>query len=363
MNDLVQSAAAELASAVPWDAEPLAAVGGRDGKPVFVSDPARAPSLAATGAYVTSFFGARFSPGDAAVSNDPFVGASHVTDFTLVRRCKRGTAFVRMRLPDIGGFELGGLAPQSFDTWGEGARFPALLVAVGGAARAEGIDLVALNSRTPNLLRSGLAAMRDAAGRLARAIDADGEPDDEPLRTAAAAATSALEALAPGEHVAESKVESPVEGEAPVVRVSLEVRDGRPRVSFASSSPQIEAPLNSPPAHTLDCCLTALAARVPGFPLAPGALHALEVDTGAGTVAGAEPPAITGLAPHHTARAIHRALAAVLRSAGAPGGADADEWWQTAGRNAYERRVDPATLRLSSEQAAALRKLEKGAIA
>ena len=363
MNDLVHRAAAELASAVPWDAEALTAVGDLRGRPVFVSDPARAPSLAATGAYALSFFGPRFEPGSAAVSNDPFVGASHVTDFTLIRRCERGTAFVRMRLPDIGGFEFGGLAPQSFDTWGEGARFPALLVAVGGEPRREGLDLVALNSRTPNLLRGGIAAMQEAAARLAEAIDTGAGPDDEPLRSAAAAAASALGTLEPGGYAAEAQVHSPLAGDAPVVRVALAVEDARPKLSFSASSPQVEAPLNSPGAHTLDCCLSALAACVPGFPLAPGALDALEIDVGAGTIAGAEPPAITGLAPYHTARAIHRALSIALSAAGAPTPGDPDEWWNTAGRAAYERRVDPATLQLLGERTAALRELEKEGVA
>ncbi len=362
MNDLVQSAAAQLESAVPWEAEALAAVGDAAGRPLFVSDPARAPSLAASGAYVTSFFGARFAPGDAALSNDPFVGASHVTDFTLVRRCERGTAFVRMRLPDIGGFEFGGLAPQSFDTWGEGARFPALLVAIRGEPRTEGLDLVALNSRTPKLLRRGVAAMEEAAGRLAQAIDAGTEQDDEPLRAAAATAAAALAALRPGTYAAEAQVDSPPGADSPLVKVALEIGDNRTRLSFAGSSPQIEAPLNSPPAHTLDCCLSALAATVPGFPLAPGALDALDIDPGAGTITGAEPPAITGLAPYHTARAIHRALGTALRAAGAPASADPD-WWETSGMAAYERRVDPATLRLRGERAATLRELEKEGIA
>jgi N-methylhydantoinase B len=363
MNDLVQSAAAQLENALPWEAEPLAAVGDAAGRPVFVSDPARAPSLTASGVHMTSFFGGRFAPGDAAVSNDPFVGASHVTDFTLVRRCERGTAFVRMRLPDIGGFEFGGLAPQSFDTWGEGARFPALLVAVRGEPRSEGLDLVALNSRTPKLIRRGVAAMEEVAGRLAHAIDTGAGPDDEPLRSAAAAAASALTGLRPGEYAAEAQVDSPLAGDSPVVRVALEVGDTRPRLSFAGSSAQIEAPLNSPPAHTLDCCLSALATAVPGFPLAPGALDALEIDTGAGTITGAEPPAITGLAPYHTAHAIHRALATALRAAGVPTAVDLDDWWETAGSAAYERRVDPATLRLRGERTAALKELEKEAIA
>jgi hypothetical protein len=105
-----------------------------------------------------------------------------------------------------------------------------------------------------------------------------------------------------------------------------------------------------------------LAESIPGFPLAPGALEALDLDPGIGTITGATPPAITGLAPFHTARAIRRALGKVLRAAGAAGAAgasDADQWWEVDGRPAFEARVDPATLRIPSAAARALIDLER----
>ena len=77
-----------------------------------------------------------------------------------------------MTLPDVGGFEFGGLAPQSFDTWGEGARFPMLRIAVQEAPRLEGLQLVSLNSRTPALVAQGLAAMSVVASELCDALDA-----------------------------------------------------------------------------------------------------------------------------------------------------------------------------------------------
>jgi len=151
--ELLTAATMRLAARVDWDAAPMTAVADASGQPIFVSDPARSPSLAGCGAHLYATFRDSLAPGDAVVSNDPFVGADHVTDFTLARRGKRGIAFARMRLPDVGGFEFGGFAPQSFDVWGEGARFPALRVALGGAPRREGLELVTLNSRTPALVR------------------------------------------------------------------------------------------------------------------------------------------------------------------------------------------------------------------
>ena len=358
MKELVDRAAQRLAELTPWDAEPMTAVGDLAGRPLVVSDPGRWPSLVACGEHICRFFGGSLERSDAIISNDPFVGAWHVTDFTLLFRGERGTAFARMRLPDIGGFELGGLAPQSFDTWGEGARFPALRVAAGGAPRREGLDLVALNSRTPNLVRHGLAVMEQVAAELADAIDGGPAIGAESLRQAAEVAAGALAALTPGTYHAQAAVQSPLPGEPPVVRVQLTLDSGRCRLSLAGSDPQLEAPVNSPPQHTRDVCLAGLADVVPGFPLAPGALDAVELDPGAGTVAGAGAPAITGQARYHTARAIRQALNAVLHQAGAPLPDGDDGWWQAAGRADYERWVDSATGRLRKKTVDDLRALE-----
>lgn len=358
MREVVQRAAARLGALASWAPEPLAAIADLDGRPLFVSDPRRTASLAATGAHAVQFFADGFAPGDAAVSNDPFIGAWHVTDFTVLRRANRGIALTRMTLPDIGGFEFGGLAPQSFDTWGEGARFPMLRIAVQGALRREGLQLVSLNSRTPALIAQGLAAMSVVASELCDAIDAAPALGDALLGSAAGAATSALERLRPGSYRVRTPVDSPLLVDPPTVDVELTIAADGHRISFAGSDPQLEAPLNSPPGLTLDRCLGVLADAVDGFPLQPGALVGLEIDTGAGTVAGAQAPAITGLAPYYTSRAISRALTTALSDAGAGGVTDPDTWWQSHGRVALEARVDVSVMRLRHDRVAALRSLE-----
>ena len=335
VRDMVERAAADLASEMPWPSNPMVAVGRDDGRPILVSDPSRAPSLAASAAYLSNFFD-DLQPGDAIISNDPFVGASHVTDFTLVRRARRSTALARVRLPDIGGFEFGGLAPQSFDTWGEGARFPALRVSVAGRPRHEALNLVALNSRTPALLRMGLGAMERVAAGLSDAFDDWDEDGEETLFSAASAGRLALAELTAGSYRAEAPVESPVPGKPPVVRVELTIGSERPRLSLAGSSRQLEAPLNSPPGHTLDCCLCALADAVPSFPLAPGALDSLEIDTGESTITGA-----TRAGDHRTGALFH--CASDTTSSGcrrATGGRSGDQSRQLVGGRRPRRLRD-----------------------
>jgi N-methylhydantoinase B/oxoprolinase/acetone carboxylase alpha subunit len=354
----VTAAAVALARAVAWPAEPVVGIGDAHARPLLVSDPLRSPSLAATGAHLVGFFAGDLRTGDVLISNDPFSGASHVTEFTLVRAAERGTTIIRMRLPDVGGFELGGLAPQSFDTWGEGARFPALRIGVEARPRTSALDILTLNSRTPALLRRGLEAMEATATELAAALDAGELSVEDGRATAAAAAAAALAALSAGTHRGEAEVEWRGDDGPPVVRAELMIGGGRPRLSLAASDPQLEAPVNSPAPHTLDCCLGALADAVDGFPAAPGALDALDIDPGSGTITGALAPAITGLAPHLTARAIRRAVGTALRDAGAPV-EDADAWWWTTGAAAYADRVDANTFRLPERQAQALVDLER----
>lgn len=351
----VHAGAERLARALPWDAEPVTAIATATGRVLAASDPSRAPSLEAAALQVLDFFAGDWAPGDAALTND----AAGVTEFTLVGAGPGGVGIVRLRMPDIGGFQFGGLSPESFDGWGEGARFPALRIAVAGRARAQALDLVALNSRTPVLLRRALAAMEAQAAELAAAAEEHAGPLEAARGRAAEAAREALAALRPGTYRAEVAVESPVAGHAPVIRVVLDVGEA-PRLDLSASDGRVDAPLNSTPAHTRDCCLDALAAALPGFPRWPGGLDRIALDPGADTLTGATAPAISGLAPYFTARAIRRAVTRALQAAGAPADRDADLWWTEVGAARFAAYVDPETLRMRAERVADLVTLERG---
>jgi N-methylhydantoinase B/oxoprolinase/acetone carboxylase alpha subunit len=271
---------------------------------------------------VRGFFAGSWQRGDVALTNDPFGGGTVVTEFTIVS----DAVVVRVRLPDVGGFHMGGLAPEAFDVWGEGARFTPLRVATAGAPRREALDLITLNSRTPRLVRGALdAILQVCAG-----------PPEESVNGGQ---------LSPGEYNAEVAIEAPL-AVAPVVRVKMTVGE-QIEIDLSGSDPQVPAPLNSTASHTRDCCLAALV----DAGLRPDqAFRSMRVVAGEATVTGATLPAATGLSPYFTARAIR---AGVLMALG-----QEEQWWEREGQHRFLQRVDPDTLLLRESLAAAYARLE-----
>ncbi|HEV7772767.1 MAG TPA: hydantoinase B/oxoprolinase family protein [Conexibacter sp.] len=347
----LEEATATLSDVYPWPAEPAVGIAGSDGRVVRVAGAEQGPSLQATVTYVREFLGGEWAAGDVAISNDPAVGCADVTQLTVVRAVEGGVVAARLRIPDIGGYRLGGLAPESHDVWGEGARFPALRVSVGGVPVEQARTMFVLNSRVPDLLRRGLEALEATTAELAAAV---------PTAEAAAAAwaqdhdcgVAALQLLRPGSYEASAPIDTGQAGAAAVVRGRLAIADGAAELDLSGSDPEIDAPVNSTASHTADCCAAELAARLPGFPATAAGLSALTLDAGMGRVTSAGPRATTALATGYTARAIRVVVSELMDAAGAP--RQDTDWWERSGAEAFASRVDTASNVLSAERTRAI---------
>lgn len=361
--DLLQAAARRLAArALAWS-RPAVAIVLADGRTLASSDPDRAGSLGCAAREVLAAFAGDWGEGDAAVANDPFAGGVHVCEFTLVRPLRAdagsGAIALRMRVPDVGGFEFGGLAPQSFDTWGEGARFPPLRVRQCGERRGEAVELITMNSRTPNVVRRSLDAMLHEADRIAAALR-DPALLEQALHAAEARCAQSIARLTAGRCSVEAPVEIPGAAQpVATVRLDASVAHGMLALDFSRSDAQVGAAVNSTVAHTLDCVLAALHDAL-GAPAGAAPAAALAVVPGDGRVTGAAPTSTTGLAPTLAARAIRRAVIQALAAFGAPE-ADPDNWWARAGRRRFAEEVDATTLRLHPARVAEARALEQAA--
>ncbi|MBS1878794.1 MAG: hydantoinase B/oxoprolinase family protein [Actinobacteria bacterium] len=356
MRPAFAAAVAQIREACPWDPDPVVAVADGEGRLLSASDGRGVASLESVARFVRRSFAADWGPGSAAVSNDPFVGAADICEMTLVSAVPDGLALARVRVPDLGGFDFGGVAPGALDVWGEGARFPALRIAIDAGQRAEGRALLRLNSRTPRLLDRALDALGEAAACGAEVLGERSALESERLE-AAAAASAALGALRPGTYAAEVEIDVPGQPPGPAVRAALTVGE-EIELSFSESDPAVERPLNSTAPLTTDCSLAEIESGVAGFRAAPGALEAISVDAGAGTIAGAELPATTSLARFLTEGAIRAAVQDVLRQAG--GAERTTTWWEAEGSQAFAQLIDPADLRLRAERVAWLVELEQG---
>jgi N-methylhydantoinase B len=115
------------------------------------------------------------APGDVYLSNDPFVGAPHQPDTSLL-----GPVFVDGRLfcwvanslhySDVGGSMPGSFCIDAQDTWAEPMSWPPVKLIEGGRVRREIEELFARQSRLPHALLMDLHAAMAALGGAQRRI-------------------------------------------------------------------------------------------------------------------------------------------------------------------------------------------------
>ena len=147
----------------------------------------------------------------------------------------------------------------------EGARIVPVKLELGGKARREVLDILALNSRTPYAVQQCARAMARAVTGLVRDARADGgniATAGESTREAGAAAVhEALAGIATGSHRGAASIPIPGFDDIDVAVVAeLSVLEGRLRVAFSEAPKQTEQPINATPAMTRAAVLRAVAA-------------------------------------------------------------------------------------------------------
>jgi N-methylhydantoinase B len=282
---------------------------------------------------VLARFGDDVHPGDSFLVNDPYLGGgNHLPDgviATPVFADGRLAFFAcnRAHQVDIGGGAPGTYNPRATEIFHEGLRIPPVRVVRAGALQGDVLDLVAANSRQPDVLRADLEAMigstRIGATRL-----------EELQRWLGAGATDAyvaalldaaerrmlseLRRIPDGVYRGEDAMNNDCWSEREVVvRVTVEARDGRLDVDFDGSDPEIRAYKNSSLANTMSAVYLAVALLVdPTIPHNEGAYRPIAVRAPLGSVVNPRPPAPVGSCTVHPAievmHACWKALAPAL---------------------------------------------------
>jgi N-methylhydantoinase B/oxoprolinase/acetone carboxylase alpha subunit len=345
---------AGLSALYPWPCEPAVAWAGTDGRIAMVAGEPHGASLQQLLTFVRAAVGV-LGTGDVVVSNDPAAGAADVGQLTLVRGMPVGAAMARVRVPDLGGFALGGLTREGYDVWGEGARFPALRLAVGGNPRPQSRMLLTLNSRTPRLIERALDGLLSATARLQAPQQGapPGSGDDALSRV-----RGAIGGLRPGAHRAHAAVDLGAGWPHPVVRGCLTVGGGSARLDLSDSDAEVPEPLNCATGASLDTILRGLAGRVPGATPAPASLAAIDIEFGEATVVSPSERARTMLGPIAARAALEEVVASLLDQAGLPPGLR-----DTAPPLAADApaRLDPERGAVRASRLAAIRDLEREA--
>ena len=117
------------------------------------------------------------APGDIFLSNDPFVGAPHQPDTSLLAPVfVDGSLFCwvanSLHYSDVGGSMPGSFCIDAQDTWAEPMSWPPVKLVEGGRVRREIEELFARQSRLPHALLMDLHAALAAIGAAQRKIEA-----------------------------------------------------------------------------------------------------------------------------------------------------------------------------------------------
>ncbi|MPZ45814.1 MAG: hydantoinase B/oxoprolinase family protein [Betaproteobacteria bacterium] len=249
-------------------------------------------------------------PGDMFAANDPYNGGgSHLPDINVIAPVfaeGRIVAYVAniAHHADVGGMVPGSEAAVCKTIFQEGLRIPPVRIVRAGEPERDLIELILLNSRTPQERRGDLKAqfaanvvgMRAVSGLLQRYGVAQAEAiiaaylDFTERRFRAAIAR-----LPRSRYSAEDYLDGDSEGSRTQIKLTLTVGEGQLHFDFAGSGRQLQSARNIPQRALLATVYTVAKSLLdPDVPANAGYYRTLSVATEPGTVVGPTPPAAVG---------------------------------------------------------------------
>jgi N-methylhydantoinase B len=244
---------------------------------------------------------ATMQPGDAYITNDPWMGTGHLNDFVITTPCFRKGKIVGLfsctsHLMDIGGL---GSGPDATDVFMEGLYIPMLKLIERGKVNETLMAMIRANTRLPIDSEGdvySLAACNDVGcERLVEMMDEFGIEDLDVLSAhildhSRAAVLAEIAALPKGtwhNSMTVDGYESPI-----TLRAALTISDAGIHVDYTGTSPVSQRGINVPHAYTtaytsfgLGCVV---AAQIPNN---TGSLEPLVIRAPEGTILNAKKPA------------------------------------------------------------------------
>jgi N-methylhydantoinase B len=247
----------------------------------------------------------RWRPGDVVLTNDPWIGAGHLPDVSIVqpifwRDALVGFAGSITHVSDVGGTLFGGQTREVFE---EGLRFPPTLVRTAEGPNETFFDVIRANTRVPDEVIGDFHAMMAANDTTVRGVErllAEGELDDLGAfgRLVQARCERAMrEAIA---RIPNGVYRSRVEADgydAPIaIEVAVHVRDDEILIDYEGSSPQVPWPLNGVHNFTFAYTVYPIKCAIgPDIPNNSGTLRPFTVNAPEGSVLNCRYPAPVGL--------------------------------------------------------------------
>ncbi|MFA5489177.1 MAG: hydantoinase B/oxoprolinase family protein [Candidimonas sp.] len=248
--------------------------------------------------------------GDMFIANDPYNGGgSHLPDINIIAPVFMDgeiVAFVAniAHHADVGGMMPGSESAVCQSIYQEGLRIPPVKVMLRGEINHDLVDIVLLNSRTPEErigdLRAQFAANRTGAQSVVSLFERYGVRETQ--RTIAAYLdftekrfVAAINRLPPGEYVEEDFLDGDNPGDVARIRLKLTVAKGRLDFDFSGSDPQLASARNIPWRALLATIYTVSKSLLdPDVPANAGYYRTLHVSAPPGSLVGPVPPAAVG---------------------------------------------------------------------
>ncbi len=250
------------------------------------------------------------APGDMFAANDPYNGGgTHLPDINVIAPVfvgKNIVAFVAniAHHADVGGMVPGSEAAVCKSIFQEGLRIPPVRIMCAGKQNRDVVEMILLNSRTPDErsgdLKAQFAANNVGMKSVLRLFERYGVKETE--RTVAAYLDftekrfrAAINRLPPGRYVAEDFLDGNAKGETCRIKLTLRVGRGRLDFDFAGSGAQLESARNIPYRALLATVYTVAKSLLdPEVPANAGYYRTLHITAPPGCVVGPVPPAAIG---------------------------------------------------------------------
>jgi N-methylhydantoinase B len=240
-------------------------------------------------------------PGDAYITNDPWMGTGHLNDFVVTTPCFRNDRLVGLfsctsHLTDIGGI---GFGPDGTDVFMEGIYIPFLKILEKGRVNETLIEMIRANTRLPIDTVGdvySLTACNDVAcRRLLEMMDEFGLENLDQLAQhicdkSKAAVLAEIARLPKGSW--RNTMTTDGFDEAIVLSATTTISDGGIHVDYSGTSPAVQRGINVPLAYTTAYTVFGLgcivASRIPNN---AGSLAPLTVSAPKGSILNAQKPA------------------------------------------------------------------------
>ena len=292
--------------------------------------PVHLGAMPATVKAMTDLFSLR--PGDIVISNDPFLGGTHLPDITLMSgvfdRAGGSPLFylvTRAHHADVGGIHPGSMS-LSISLDEEGVLIPPALLVENGHLDRHFLKKFLTKVRHPDErkgdLRAQIAALDRGKKRLLEILDREGTSDllerfDPLLDYGERVMQSAISRIPDGEYPFEDFLDDDGIHDQPVpIRVKVSISGSSATADFSSSSGQVKTGLNTvrsvacSAAYYVFFCLVG-----EGYPINEGSLRPLHVKTRKGTILDARPPAPVAAGNVETSQRIVDCLLGALAQA------------------------------------------------